>query len=444
MSDVDKLQNAEERLAQLEQEARRDELAQQGAELAEPPIKNTASKPRSPELVPLDQIAEGTNIRTGKLENIHQLALSIKERGLLQAIVVRNADAGAPKPYELVYGYRRFAALQIVHAEETNALVRCDVIDDLTAAEIAELMLVENVQRVQLKPMEVARALRYLLDLNPEMNAASLARSLGLKPDWARRHFRLLELPKQIQEQLGRGDLSFTIADLLRKAQKHEIMSEEQITEVADQVIAGEVSPKEVRDLVLPALQAEAEQKETVSQEAQELAAADKLAELEGTDTSVMGEKELEAHQAKLSRAADALLAAGAETPPWTTDTAVTGAGPIGTNPAAATEVGNWPGYGPEEYLAGTTALRAAFAKALSKSDVDAYLLGRSLRDFATAAYLHEIRVERSDTFRYAFSLEHAACLVALRDLSRHTLAADPNLPPELASRLAGDEPSSS
>lgn len=399
MGDVDALQDAEEAVAQMREEEERDEKAKRQAELREQPIKETALRERVPELIPLAQIEVLSNIR-GRLEQIHELALSIKERGLMQALVVRRSPTGAAKPFQLVAGRRRYEALQMLHADAADALVRAEVLDDLTEAEVYELMFTENVQRVPLKPMEVARALRYLLDLNPEMKASALSRSLGLRPDWALRHFRLLELPEEVQAQVESGDLSFTIADLLRRGQKKGQVSEDQVKEIADQVISGEVSTKDVRDLLAPKPKDAAGSQETQADDASWVDVAPVEAE----------DEDAAERRRELERQADAILGThplpDASSPDlvYETWTSAGEAGPVAT----------------------------ALAGGMSKRALDAYLLGLLLRDLVGQEYLESQGISREKVFEYTAGLEHAELLSGIRAVARHLAAHDPNLPASL------------
>src|SRR5437868_5021716 len=84
---------------------------------------------------------------------LHELAESIREHGILQAIVVRRADRG----YELIAGERRFRAAQLAGLPRVPACVR-----DYNDEQALEVALVENLQREDINPLEAARAYRRL------------------------------------------------------------------------------------------------------------------------------------------------------------------------------------------------------------------------------------------------------------------------------------------
>jgi len=256
MGDVDKLQEAEEEVAQREQEEQRADQERQDEELTAEPIKETASRTRRSERVAIDCLKTIPNIRH-ELGDIHELALSIRQRGLIAPLVVRETDdAGV---YEIIAGRRRFEALKRLHANEQEVEVPCEIIEDVTDAETYELMLLENVQRQQLSELEEARALRQLLDLNPELHAGDVAHSLGKSPSWASSRLRLLDLPKEILKMIDRGDLSFTVADMLRRAQSTEKISADEVEEIAEEVAAGKLTSEQVRARIRPMSSQEAE-----------------------------------------------------------------------------------------------------------------------------------------------------------------------------------------
>ena len=106
---VDKLQEAEEQVAQM-REAEAESLRE---DLRRPPLDETASKAHSPITAPLAHVRTMANMRTGPLEDIHELAVSIRETGLLHPPLVRATDE-AEQPYELLAGQRRFAAMKLL------------------------------------------------------------------------------------------------------------------------------------------------------------------------------------------------------------------------------------------------------------------------------------------------------------------------------------------
>ena len=93
---VDKLQEAEEAVAQLREEEARKAREALGEDLRRPPVADTAAKAHRAITIRLAQVRVMTNMRTGALEDLHELAVSIRETGLLHPPLVRETgEAGA-------------------------------------------------------------------------------------------------------------------------------------------------------------------------------------------------------------------------------------------------------------------------------------------------------------------------------------------------------------
>jgi ParB family chromosome partitioning protein len=131
-------------------------------------------------------------------EELAELASSIREHGVLQPIVVRRQG----EAYELVAGERRWRACALLGHATIPAVVR-DVNDD----QMLELALVENVQREDLNPMELARAYRALQDRLSLTQEQTTAR-LGISRSALANVTRLLDLPADLQEFVSRGTLT--------------------------------------------------------------------------------------------------------------------------------------------------------------------------------------------------------------------------------------------
>lgn len=120
---------------------------------------------------------------------LSSLAASIREQGILQPLVVRRRGDG----YELIIGERRWRAAQLAGLEEVPA-----VILEASDRAVVEMALVENVQRADLNPIELAEAFRALVD-EERMTQEELGRRVGLDRSSVANHLRLLELPEEIQ-----------------------------------------------------------------------------------------------------------------------------------------------------------------------------------------------------------------------------------------------------
>lgn len=143
------------------------------------------------------------------LEDIEGLALSIRENGLIQPLVVQpETTASAAEPvFRIVAGHRRYAAVLLLGWQSVPCIIRKPMRED------AELlaMLVENGQRAGLDPIEEARALARLKH-DMGINEAEVARRIGRHPSHVTGRIMLLALPFEEQESVRAGVTTLTEA----------------------------------------------------------------------------------------------------------------------------------------------------------------------------------------------------------------------------------------
>jgi ParB/RepB/Spo0J family partition protein len=215
---VDKLQEAEEQVAQMREEAARKESETRGADLRRAPVADTAAKAHRAIAAPLARVRTMSNMRTGALEDVHELAVSIRETGLLHPPLVR-ATGDEAQPYELLAGQRRFAAMRLLdEASSESQDWRFTLIDGISRREALSMQFAENFHQSKPEPVQFARAARLIMAEDPSLTAAEVSRIVGAPPAWTGKALRLLELPEAIVERVERGDLSFTAADFVRRA----------------------------------------------------------------------------------------------------------------------------------------------------------------------------------------------------------------------------------
>jgi ParB family chromosome partitioning protein len=130
---------------------------------------------------------------------IEELAHSIRAKGMLQPILVRQTG---PEAFEIVAGERRWRAAQKAQLHEAPVIIR-----ELTDDEAAEIALVENVQRVDLAPLEEARAYQRLVEVHGR-TAEEIARAIGKSRSHVANTLRLLALAKLPLEALERGEIT--------------------------------------------------------------------------------------------------------------------------------------------------------------------------------------------------------------------------------------------
>jgi len=132
---------------------------------------------------------------------LEELADSIRQRGIISPILVRPAP-GAPGEYQIVAGERRWRAAQRASLHTVPAIVRA--LDD---AEVAEISIIENVQRADLNPLEEALGYKTLIDqFNRTQDA--VAKVVGKSRSHVANALRLLALPESVRDHLVSGRLS--------------------------------------------------------------------------------------------------------------------------------------------------------------------------------------------------------------------------------------------
>lgn len=166
-------------------------------------------------------------------EEIAELAASIGASGLLQPITVRVSPSGGG--YELVAGERRLRAAQRLGWSEIPAIVK--TIDDRA---LATLGLVENLQRVDLNPIEEALGYQALID-EFTLTQQQVADVVGKDRSTVANMLRLLTLPASVRRMVQVGDLTLGHARALLA-----VGHEHPLTELAKEVVAKGLSVREV------------------------------------------------------------------------------------------------------------------------------------------------------------------------------------------------------
>lgn len=133
-------------------------------------------------------------------EALDQLAQSIRQKGIVQPLIVR--PIGQNGQYEIVAGERRWRAAQIAGLHEVPVVVR-----DFDDVEVLEIAIIENIQREDLNPIEEALAYRQLIDRFGHTQE-KLAEALSRSRSHVTNLLRLLTLPASVQGFLTTGALS--------------------------------------------------------------------------------------------------------------------------------------------------------------------------------------------------------------------------------------------
>lgn len=135
-----------------------------------------------------------------KSEELDELAQSIKTVGLLHPPLVRPLPQS--ECYEIISGERRYRAAKLANLKSIPVFIRH------TSHNIsAEAALIENIQRVDLNPLEIAKALKRLME-EFQLNQDNLSQRIGKKRSTIANYLRLLSLPHSIQESIKRGTIT--------------------------------------------------------------------------------------------------------------------------------------------------------------------------------------------------------------------------------------------
>ncbi len=173
-------------------------------------------------------------------EEIQRLADSIESKGQLHPIRVRWSE-GDDK-WIIVAGERRWRATRAAGLSS----IACYFIDDteVSASEILEQQLVENLLREDLRPLEEARAYAALMELN-QWNGKQVAASLHVSPSKVSRCLALLDLPDDVQRRIDSGELPRTAAYELSKLKNESVQRD-----LAEQASAGTLNLEETTKAV--------------------------------------------------------------------------------------------------------------------------------------------------------------------------------------------------
>ncbi len=167
------------------------------------------------------------------LGDIGQLALSIKEKGLLQPVIVRIIK----DRFEIVAGNRRLAACKSIGWRKIPSHLV-----ELTDEESFEVALMENIQRKTMNAIEEANAYRRYVKDYGWGGVSELAKRIGKSQEYVSKRLNLLELPKAIQEEIIRRRIKPSMAEELSY-----VKDEKEQTELAKLIVQRHVTIKKFR-----------------------------------------------------------------------------------------------------------------------------------------------------------------------------------------------------
>ena len=151
--------------------------------------------------VPVEQIRPNPDQprRTFRPEEMEELAASVREKGIIQPLILRQTG---PDAYEIVAGERRWRAAQMAQLHEVPAILR-----DYSDSEVLEIAIIENIQRADLNAVDEAAGYRQLMERFGHTQE-QLATALGKSRSHIANLLRLLTLPEGVQSMVSDGTLS--------------------------------------------------------------------------------------------------------------------------------------------------------------------------------------------------------------------------------------------
>ena len=171
--------------------------------------------------------------RTFNIEQLDELTNSIREKGVMQPLLVRPSED--PHIFEIIAGERRWRAAQKAGLHDVPVIVR-----DVDDKEALELAIIENVQRADLNPLEEALGYGQLIE-QFDYTQQDLAQVIGKSRSHVANTLRLLRLPQDVRDMVSSGTLTAGHARTL-------ITAEDPAT-LARQIVSGGLSVREAEAL---------------------------------------------------------------------------------------------------------------------------------------------------------------------------------------------------
>lgn len=168
-------------------------------------------------------------------EALNELALSIKEHGVFQPIIVKKSIKG----YEIIAGERRFRASKLAGMQTIPAIVK-----DFSDEEMMQIALLENLQRENLTSIEEAKAYKSIIE-SMNITQDELAKKVGKSRSHITNILGLLKLPASVQDMVLYNKLSMGHARVLSKLDDSKI-----VEDLAQRVITEDLSVRKLESIV--------------------------------------------------------------------------------------------------------------------------------------------------------------------------------------------------
>jgi ParB family chromosome partitioning protein len=195
--------------------------------------ESSVERPRAQRRLPISALRPNARNprRSFAAAELEELAASLRERGIIQPIVVRSLR-GVPDGYEIIAGERRWRAAQRAGLHEVPV-----VVIEATDAEALQLAIIENVQRADLNPLEEAEGYRALME-EFHNSQEEIAKIVGKSRSYLANTLRLLKLPDAVKAYIQDGKLTAGHARML--------IGEANAEQLAQDIVARDLNVREV------------------------------------------------------------------------------------------------------------------------------------------------------------------------------------------------------
>jgi ParB family chromosome partitioning protein len=187
--------------------------------------------------IPISKLRASKRQLRSSGQNLAELVASIRQRGLLQPIVVKGLEDNY---YEIIAGNRRYQACKRLFWRK----ITCHIVE-LDDKESFELSLIENIQRETLNPIDEARAFRIYISDFGWGGVSELARKIGKSPSYVTKRIGLLDLPQEVIESVAGSIVCPSIAEEL-----HTIKDQARQSDLARLIAQRRLSLRKVRELI--------------------------------------------------------------------------------------------------------------------------------------------------------------------------------------------------
>ncbi len=206
-------------------------------------------------------------------QKMHELISSIKEKGVIQPVLVRPKEGG----FELIAGERRLQAVKKLGFTELPAIIK-----EVQDAEALQLSLIENIQREELNPLEEAQAYQQLSS-EFGFTQEKIARVVGKDPSSISNTLRLLKLPQEVQIALRKGLISMGHARTILA-----IKGLDEQGRMFKRTLVGRLSVRELENIVSRQVSGTAKRKRRLLRDSNLVAVEEQIQRILGTKVRII------------------------------------------------------------------------------------------------------------------------------------------------------------